>query len=117
MACVLFDSNRAVRGAFQRHNATDLQEEKVVVQSSVLQPPAERPRETLRNPEVRHEAGQKTAGCDAGPHRCTGERLIINANECMKQIKVLFIEIIFRMERAIWSLSSWRLVHCDTLIF
>lgn len=46
MACV-FDSNRAVCGAFQRHNATDLQEEKVVVQSRVLQPPAERPRETL----------------------------------------------------------------------
>jgi len=72
---VFFASNRAVCGAFQRHNASDLQEEKILVQSRVLQPAEERPGEALRDPEVRHETGQKTTGGDAGPHRRTGDRL------------------------------------------
>lgn len=76
LTVTLFDLNRAVCGAIQRHNATDIQEKEILVQSGFLQPPEKRTRKAFWNPEVCDKTGQKTAGCDARPHRCTGELLL-----------------------------------------
>lgn len=58
-------SFRAIRRPHQGHDAADVQEEKVVVEGGVLQPAEERTGEEVRDPEVRHQAGQEAAGCDA----------------------------------------------------
>ena len=64
---------RSLRRPHQRHDAPDVQEEKVVVEGRVLEPAEERTGEEVRDPEVRHQAGQKAAGCDARPHGRSGE--------------------------------------------
>lgn len=64
---------RPVRGSDQGHPAPDLQEEALLVQGCFFQPAEERFRKTVRNPEIRHETGQKATGGDAGADRCSSK--------------------------------------------
>lgn len=69
-------SFRPVRRPHERHDATDVQEEKVVVEGGVFQPAEEGPREEIRDTEICHQAGQKAAGCHARSDRRAGKGVI-----------------------------------------
>lgn len=67
-------SFRSVRRPHQRHDATDVQEEKVVVEGGVLEPAEEGAGEEVRDPEICHQARQKAAGGDARADRRSGKK-------------------------------------------
>lgn len=67
-------SFRSIRRPHKRHDATDVQEEKVVVEGGVLQPAEKRTGEEIRDTEICHQARQKAAGCDARADRRSGEK-------------------------------------------
>lgn len=64
---------RSVRRFNQGHAAPDVQEETLLVQGCFFQPAEERFRKTVRNPEIRHQTGQKATGGDAGADRCSSK--------------------------------------------
>lgn len=68
----LLVSSRALRGPHKGHDAADVQEEKVVVQGRLLQPAEKGAGEEVRDPEIRHQTGQKAAGGHARPDRRAG---------------------------------------------
>jgi len=72
-SAVVVESSPSVAWDVAQLLAPGLQEETFLVAGGLLQPAAQRSRETIRATEVRDETGQATAGRHAGPHRRPGE--------------------------------------------